>query len=139
MNADCSLLRDLIDMLEDGREFYDDAAQAAAADGQSMYREKARHYAALLADLRDWIAHGHGPGDDDGFKNLLDRINVSVRDAPPAREQEDSPMAAQIVPSGSAPRNPDGQEIRRKAGFFGIAARRDQGLAAPDGFEPPNA
>ncbi len=82
MNTDCSILRDLIDVLEDGQEFYDAAARRATDGDQRMYRGKARHYAAMLADLRDWIVRGHGPGGDDGFTGLLDRINVSVCDVP---------------------------------------------------------
>lgn len=93
MNTDCSILRDLVDVLEDGREFYDDAAQRATGGDQGMYREKARHYAAMLADLRDWVVRGNVPGGDDGFTSLLDRINVGVRDVPSECGQ-DTAMAA---------------------------------------------
>lgn len=87
MSLDHSGLHGLIDMLEDGRAFYDEAAQLAPEPSRARFCEKTRHYAAMLADIRAWLAHGPDAGDNEKYAALLDGIYASLREEQtPAQE-----------------------------------------------------
>ncbi len=89
MNANSSMLHDLIDMLEDGRSFYDEAAQSTTDGSRTLYLQKTHHYAAALDDIRDWIVRSgkDGGARDEDFNALLERVYASLRDEPRVRTQ----------------------------------------------------
>lgn len=111
MNADRSMLDNLVEMLEDGRGFYDEAAQLATDGSRDLYQDKSRHYAAALDDIRGWIvragidAEAHGAD----FNALLERVYAALRDKPHIEAQPVTVVAAwphaSIAPSRTNPSN----------------------------------
>lgn len=74
-------LHDLIEILEDGRQFYLSSIPGSQRDTR-MHEKKAHCYAAMLAEIRQWQVHSH------------DFAGTMNSPAPP------SPVAAQRVGPG---------------------------------------
>ncbi len=71
-------LRGLIEILDDCRRFYLDAVPGSSGQARTLYERKARCYAAMLAEIRQWQAR-HG--------DLANRM--AGADAPETRDSDD--------------------------------------------------
>jgi hypothetical protein len=91
MDAIPSNLCNLVEQLEDARQFHHDATRQAAGERCEQHREKSQAYAVMIAEIRGWeFRHrrdgdarhpgetgdrpDHDSRDNDGYAALLERV-----------------------------------------------------------------
>lgn len=81
MSADIATLNDLIEVLNDGREFYvDAAARVVHADTRRLFERMARTKAAIVEDMRARVAaSGERPADGGTMGGRLRQVYAEVR------------------------------------------------------------
>jgi uncharacterized protein (TIGR02284 family) len=81
MDAETASLNDIIGVLDDGRDFYAEAArQIAHTDTRELFERMAHTKEAIVAELRDHVvARGDRPADGGTFRGHVRRAYAELR------------------------------------------------------------
>jgi len=81
MDAETASLNDIIGVLDDGRDFYADAARHVDhTDTRELFERMARTKEAIVAELRDHVvARGERPADGGTFRGHVRRAYAELR------------------------------------------------------------
>ncbi|MBN8482415.1 MAG: PA2169 family four-helix-bundle protein [Xanthomonadales bacterium] len=79
-HTDTSTLNDLIQVLNDGKSFYEEAAPKVRSDLASVFQRMARTKAAIVADLQSAVASaGEKPADGGSFAGTVRKWYAEMR------------------------------------------------------------
>lgn len=90
MNHDLSKLNDLIEVLIDGKNFYEEAASEVRPDLHQLFNRMASTKGAIIADLqRQVAASGKTPADSGTVSGTLRKFYAEIRTAMASNENEE--------------------------------------------------
>ena len=90
MNHDLSKLNDLIEVLIDGKNFYEEAAPEVRPDLHQLFNRMASTKGAIIADLqRQVAASGKTPADSGTVSGALRKFYAEIRTAMASNENEE--------------------------------------------------